>query len=225
MATQPEAAIRRPPFSFYKRVIFTSKLYFLKAITFVFFRIIFLPNIRNRAIQPTFTKVYPVQPSLRHRIFYPESYKSGDVPLPLYVDVHGGGFALMGPWADDEFSSNFCNNNNVLVISLHYPLAPQHRYPKAVKAIIDVVNAILEDESLPFDRNKVAIGGSSAGANLSLAAVQDPSLQGKIGGVVPFYPPVDFTTPIKQAMATRPKEAGPDILENMGGHVQFCVLC
>lgn len=122
----------------------------------------------------------------------------------------------MGPWADDEFSSNFCNDNNVLVISLQYPLAPRYKYPKAVNAIIDVVNAILEDDSLPFDRKKVAMGGSSAGANLSLAAVQDPSLQGKIGGVVPFYPPVDFTTPIKQAMATRPKEAGPDILENLG---------
>jgi acetyl esterase/lipase len=123
------------------------------------------------------------------------------------------------PRADDEFCANFCNKNKVLVISLEYPLAPAHRYPKAVKALIDVVNAVLEDKSLPFDKRKVVIGGSSAGANLSLAITQDASLQGKVGGVVAYYPPVDFTTPVAAAMASRPKHAGKDALE--GGAEMF----
>jgi hypothetical protein len=46
------------------------------------------------------------------------------------------------------------------------------------------VNAVLDDNSLPFDRKKVAMGRASAGANLSLAVTQDESLQGRIGGVV-----------------------------------------
>jgi acetyl esterase/lipase len=78
--------------------------------------------------------------------------------------------------------------------------------------LLDVVKAVLEDESLPFDKNKVVIGGSSAGANLALAITQDSSLQGKVGGVVAYYPPSDFTTPIKAALATRPKHAGEDTL-------------
>jgi acetyl esterase/lipase len=76
------------------------------------------------------------------------------------------------------------------------------------------VKAVLGDESLPIDTKKVTIGGSSAGANLSLACTQDPSLQGKIGGLVAYYPPCDISTPVKVAMATRPANAGKDILES-----------
>jgi hypothetical protein len=75
------------------------------------------------------------------------------------------------------------------------------------------VKAVLGDESLPIDTKKVTIGGSSAGANLSLACAQDPSLQGKIGGLVAYYPPCDISTPVKVAMATRPANAGKDMLE------------
>jgi alpha/beta hydrolase fold len=75
------------------------------------------------------------------------------------------------------------------------------------------VKAVLEDESLPIDREKVTIGGSSAGANLSLACSQDPSLQGKIGGLVAYYPPSDISTPVKVSMASRPVHAGKDSLE------------
>lgn len=120
----------------------------------------------------------------------------------------------MSPYVDDEFCTNFCNENKVLVISLDYPLAPANPYPKAVNALVDVVTAVLEDESLPFDRKKVAIGGSSAGANLSLAVVQGKSLQGKVRGVVSFYPPADFSTPLEVNLARRPEHAGPDMLES-----------
>jgi acetyl esterase/lipase len=91
-------------------------------------------------------------------------------------------------------------------------LAPAHPYPKPIYALIDVVKAVLEDESLPFDKKKVVIGGGSAGANLALATAQDSSLQGKFGGLVAYYPPCDFTTPVKTAISTRPKHAGKDPL-------------
>lgn len=94
MASQSAAPIRRPPFPFLTRLYFACKLYTIKFLTKGFLIVLNLPGIRNRANQPTFTKVYPVQPSLRHRIFIPKSYKSGDPLLPLYLDIHGGGFAL-----------------------------------------------------------------------------------------------------------------------------------
>lgn len=118
----------------------------------------------------------------------------------------------MSPYVDDRFCTEFCNDNNVLVISLDYPKAPSHPYPAGVQAITDIVDAILKDESLPFDRKKVAIGGFSAGANLSLAAPQDARLQGKIGGIVAYYPPTNWTTSLDWKLSARPKEAGPDSL-------------
>lgn len=176
-------------------------------------RLLSLPGWRNPAILPTFEKSYLSQQSLKHRVFIPKSFKSGGPLLPLYLSIHGGGFALMQPRMDDRFCSEIANDNNIIVISLDYPKAPNHPFPASIIALIDVVNAILKDESLPLDRTKVAIGGFSAGANLSFAVSQDESLQGKIGGLLSFYGPMDFTTSTVDKMATRP--AGYDQLEDM----------
>jgi acetyl esterase/lipase len=167
-----------------------------------------LPGIRDCSILPTFTKVYQCQLALKSRIFIPKSYKPGDAALPLYLDIHGGGFALMSPIVDDRFCSNFSNNNNVLVVSLDYPKSPSHRFPVPVQALTDLVNAVLEDNTLPIDRTKVAIGGFSAGGNLAYAVSQDKTLQGKIGGIVSFYAAVNFSTKTADKIATRPKDVG-----------------
>ncbi|TVY85058.1 putative alpha/beta hydrolase [Lachnellula suecica] len=202
-----------PPASKFKRLQLTIKLHLLKFLTKGFFTFLNLPLIRDSSILPTFTKIYPCQPKLQNRIFVPKSWKSGDALLPLYIDIHGGGFALMSPVGDDKFCSYFANTNKVLVVSLDYPKSPQYKFPAPVGAVVELVNAVLEDEALPFDRKKVAIGGFSAGANLALAVSQHESLQGRIKGIVPYYPPVDFSTPIEVSMAWRPKDAGPDLLE------------
>lgn len=138
------------------------------------------------------TKTYPSHPQLQHRFFTPPAYKEGDPPLPLYIDIHGGGFAWGAPVADDKWCHT-ASKENVLVVSLAYPLAPQHRFPTAKNALISIINSILEDESLPFDRSKVAIGGFSAGANLAFSTSQHESLQGRIHGLVAFYPPTNFS--------------------------------
>lgn len=39
-------------------------------------------------------------------------------------------------------------------------------------------------------------------------------MQGKIHGVIAFYPAVNFTTPKSVQLASRPQGAGPDPLEN-----------
>ena len=134
--------------------------------------------------------------------------------MPLYLDIHGGGFALGSPSIDDRFCSDFANHNKVIVMSLDYPKASSHPFPAAVNALVDTVKAVLADESLPFDRKKVAIGGFSAGANLSFAVCQHDDLQGKISGIVSYYGPLDFTKNTSEKMKTRP--SGPDLLEKNG---------
>ena len=120
----------------------------------------------------------------------------------------------MSPLVDDPFCSSFAHDNKVIVISLDYPKAPSHPYPAAVLALTDLIKAVLEDETLPFDKNKVAIGGFSAGANLSIAVTQNESIRDKIGAVVAYYPPTDFVTKGPDKMETRPIHAPPDPLEN-----------
>lgn len=117
------------------------------------------------------------------------------------------------PSLDDRFCFDFANDNKILVVSLDYPKAPAHPFPAPSKALIDSVKAILADESLPFDRNKVAIGGFSAGANLAIAVSQDQSMQGKLRGLVSFYGPLDFSIKNAEKLARRPANSGPDPLE------------
>lgn len=203
-----------PKRSLWQRLILTIKLRLFKALVTAAFKVWSLPGIRNESIQPTFTKVYPCQPTLTNRVFIPKSYKSDGTLYPLYLDIHGGGFALGNPVLDDPFCSNFANDNKIIVISLDYPKSPSHRYPAAVHALTDLVKAVLEDETLPFNKKKVAIGGFSAGANLSLAITQNEFLRERIGAVVAYYPPTDFVTKGAQKMLTRPKAAPPDPLEH-----------
>ncbi|CZR56969.1 related to triacylglycerol lipase [Phialocephala subalpina] len=221
MAATPPSPVYPKPLSFFRRLYYAIRVRFIKSMATTFFNILGLPGLRDNSILPTSTKVYPCQPKLTNRVFIPKSYKPDDGPLPLYLDIHGGGFVLMSPKVDDKFCTQFCNDNKVLVISLDYPKAPSNPYPAGVHAITDLVEAILADDSLPFDRKKVAIGGFSAGATLSLAATQDERLQGKVGGVVAYYPPSNWTTSIDWKLSTRPKDAGPDPLLSLAGMFDF----
>lgn len=143
----------------------------------------------------------------------PKAWQGGDQVLPLYIDIHGGGYVLFKPQVDDRFCSWLANEYNMLVISVQYHLGPTHLFPKSIFGVRDIINAILEDDSLPaFDRSKVCVGGFSAGATLSLAVTQLPGLKGRIGGVVAYYPACNFVTPVKESIASRPANAGPDRL-------------
>ncbi|CZS95614.1 related to triacylglycerol lipase [Rhynchosporium agropyri] len=198
---------------FFQRFEYLLRTHILKTVIGLYFRILSLPFFRDTSILPTYTKVYPCRPTLTNRIFIPKSYKPDDALLPLFLDIHGGGFCMMSPSCDDKFCSEFANTNKVLVVSIDYPKSPANPYPAAVKAVTDIVNAILADKSLPFDKKKVAIGGFSAGGNLALAVSQDDSLQGKLGGVVAYYPPTNWTTTLEEKLATKPKDSPPDRLE------------
>lgn len=215
-AAQSSWALVSAPLPLSSRLALAIKLWFIKGIVTLLLEASRLPGLRNTSILPTFERIYPIQKTLRNRVFVPKSYKSGDALLPLYLNIHGGGFALGQPRQDDRFCSEFSNDNKILVVSLDYPKAPNHPFPAPVIALTDIVRAVLEDESLPFDKSKVAIGGFSAGANLSFAVAQDESLQGKIGGLVSFYGVLDYTIKTSDKLATRPKDAGTDPLDGVG---------
>jgi acetyl esterase/lipase len=217
LPTGESAALSASPDPLYPkpRTLFQRTGWFLRLhlFKFLFSTLLGLMNLlADKSVKPTSIKTYSSRPSLKHRVFFPKSYKTGDGPLPLYLDIHAGGFALANPSVDDKFCSKFANDNGYLVISVDYLKSPAHKNKEIVQVLIEVVRAILDDKSFPFDSGKVAVGGFSAGANLSIAISQDKDLQCRIGGVISCYAPVDFTTPIAQQLASRPKDAPPDTL-------------
>lgn len=54
-------------------------------------------NYKNMGtLKPTYTKKYPVGARLENHVWLPSTYKPGST-LPLYIDIHGGGFAIGDP--------------------------------------------------------------------------------------------------------------------------------
>ena len=111
---------------------------------------------------------------------------------------------LSDPSLDDTVNAKLCSDWNVLIISLAYPKAPTVRYPVPTQQLVATILSIFADDSLPFDRPRVAIGGYSAGGQLALSSCLDPQLKGKIHAVKPFYPVTDFTISAAERKDTRP---------------------
>lgn len=97
----------------------------------------------------------------------------------------------------------------MIVVSLDYRKAPAHPFPTATYDVAALAMAVLQDEELPIDVGRVAIGGFSAGGNLALSASQVRGLKGVIKAAVVYYPVVDFSTTPDEKLASRPYVSGP----------------
>jgi acetyl esterase/lipase len=127
----------------------------------------------------------------------------------LYFNIHGGGFTLFDAKLDDEFCSSWAARTEMLVVSLNYRKAPLYPFPTATYDIHALATAILDDEALPIDKDRVTIGGFSAGGQLSLSASQLPGLKGIVKAAVVYYPTVDFSQPPDVKLRMRPYSNGP----------------
>ncbi|MCJ1396495.1 hypothetical protein MMC18_009385 [Xylographa bjoerkii] len=179
-------------------------LFGLRTLFRVFFSLHSMFKSPTPSTMPTLVKSYPSAPRLKNRIFYPLTYTSSSAPLPLYLCIHGGGFAFGHPSFDDTVNAKVCSDWNVLVISLDYPKTPTVRYPVPTQQLVATILSIFADDSLPFDRRRVAIGGYSAGGQLALSACLDPQLKGKIQAATPFYPVTDASISAAVKKDTRP---------------------
>ena len=117
--------------------------------------------------------------------------------LPLYVNIHGGGFVLGNAEIDDPFMPDIARKANVKIISIDYSLAPEFPFPKALNECYAVVKYAKEHpDEFGIDPDRMAIGGQSAGGNLS-AGICLLDNEKKLLGIkclVLDYPPLDLYT-------------------------------
>lgn len=114
-------------------------------------------------------------------------------PHPLFVWFHGGAFVFgdidMG---EAEFTAcEVASRANAVVVSVDYRLAnPMRRFPcSQVDGLDAAAWAIMEAPELGADKDRVFIGGGSAGACLAGSVslmLRDRGV--KIAGVLPIYP-------------------------------------
>jgi acetyl esterase len=87
--------------------------------------------------------------------------------------LHGGGFVIGSIEAYDGFCRSLATQAGVVVVSLEYRLAPEHRFPAGADDATAAARWLLEHgETFGIDPAAVAIAGDSAGGNLAAVAVQ-----------------------------------------------------
>jgi acetyl esterase len=93
----------------------------------------------------------------------------GNAPLPVLVFVHGGGYVLGSNDTHDRVMRLLALKSGAAVLGVDYRLAPEHRFPAQLEetaAVLDWLEA--QAASVELDRGRVALGGDSAGAHISL---------------------------------------------------------
>ncbi len=116
---------------------------------------------------------------------------NGDGPFPVLVWIHGGGWVLGSATESMVTTCNLAAKAGCVVVSLDYRLAPEHKAPAATEDCYAAVRYALDHAAELGGNGKVAVGGDSAGGNLSaLCALRfGPELAGQ----VLIYPGTDFT--------------------------------
>jgi acetyl esterase len=125
------------------------------------------------------------------RIYTPAAARRGLLPGLLWL--HGGGFVLGSIESHHGMCRALAVQAGIVVVSLAYRLAPEHRFPAGVDDATAAARWLLEHgEAFGIDPNAVAIGGDSAGGNFAAVAAQhlrggrrSPALQ------ILVYPPTD----------------------------------
>lgn len=96
-------------------------------------------------------------------------YRVSDDPRPVLVYLHGGGFVVGNLDTHDATCRALANAADRTVVSVDYRLAPEHPFPAAVEDSYAAVEWVTANPDEIGGDGTVAVGGDSAGGNLSAA--------------------------------------------------------
>ena len=130
------------------------------------------------------------------RIYTPKTLRQAGGRAPCLVFFHGGGWVIGDLDSHDVVCRKLADEGALIVISVDYRLAPEHKFPAAVDDAIEATKWIADNAaSLGIDASRLSVGGDSAGGNLA-AVVAISARDGNgpaIAGQVLIYPATDFT--------------------------------
>ncbi|WP_336785280.1 alpha/beta hydrolase [Paenibacillus sp. MMO-177] len=114
---------------------------------------------------------------------------------PCLIYIHGGGWIGGTVFAVENPCRLIAELADAVVFNIDYSLAPEHKFPNGFNDCFNAVQYIYEHaEEYGIDRNRIAVGGDSAGGNLSAAvATKDRDLGTRmVAQQVLIYPCVTF---------------------------------
>jgi acetyl esterase len=119
-------------------------------------------------------------------------YRPGsDEPLPVLVYLHGGGWTFGNlDGGADHLCRDIVSRTGIAVVSVDYRLAPEFKFPVPVDEATTVLRWLREKgDELGIDPTRIAIGGDSAGGNISAAVTHlDRGSDSPLRAQVLLYP-------------------------------------
>ena len=116
---------------------------------------------------------------------------AGHGPLPVLMWIHGGGFVIGTAASSEGTARRLANGAGCVVVNIDYPLAPEARFPAGPNACLAVAKWVVAHAGeIGGDASRIAIGGDSAGGNLS--AIVSNHVPG-IAYQLLVYPGTDMT--------------------------------
>lgn len=106
---------------------------------------------------------------LNVRVYTPSS----DENLPCLLFFHGGGWTVNDLDTHDSLCRALSNQVDIVVVSVDYRLAPEHKFPCAIEDSLDAYYWVLDNaEALNIDKEKIGVGGDSSGGNQAAVLCQ-----------------------------------------------------
>jgi acetyl esterase/lipase len=105
------------------------------------------------------------------RVYTPSDAVGGNAPLLIWI--HGGGWVIGDLDTADATSRALANRSGAVTVSVDYRRAPEHPAPAALEDCLAALTWCVENaELLGVDASRVAVGGDSAGGNLTACLCQ-----------------------------------------------------
>jgi len=129
------------------------------------------------------------------RIYTPKKLRKADGLAPGLVFFHGGGWVIGNLETHDVVCRKLAHEGEMIVISVDYRLAPEHRFPAAVEDAVTATKWLAANaKALGVDASRLVVGGDSAGGNLAAVVSLDARENGpRLAGQLLVYPATDFS--------------------------------
>ena len=129
------------------------------------------------------------------RTYTPNVLRQRGGLAPCLVFFHGGGWVIGDLDSHDVVCRKLAHEGELIVISVDYRLAPEHKFPAAADDAITATKWVADNaRQFGIDAAQLLVGGDSAGGNLA-AVVALAARDGdgpKLAGQVLVYPATDF---------------------------------
>ncbi len=114
--------------------------------------------------------------------------------LPGILWLHGGGWVLGGLNTHDRFCRRLALETQSVVIAADYRLAPEFPFPAPLEDVFGVWDWFRNQATnLGVDESRLALGGDSAGGNMTAVLCQSLPIEERPALQILCYPGTDFT--------------------------------